>query len=272
MEAINKDNFGGKREVTCYSCHHGTSDPAAIPVILAEDQLEKEPEHAEAAALPSADQILAKYTAAVGGADALEKVSSRVEKGTISVSGSPMSIEIFAKAPDKRISIVHTPNGESATAFDGHAGWLGNTGRPPRPMSAQESSAARLDASFRLATQLKQMFTGFRVRGSEKVDDHETWIVTGTRAGSPPVNFYFDQQSGLLVRQVRYTETALGRLPTQIDYADYREADGVKLPFRWTLERTNGRFTIQVQQVEQNVAIDDAKFAMPAAPAASKDK
>jgi photosynthetic reaction center cytochrome c subunit len=82
--------------------------------------------------------------------------------------------------------------------------------------------------------------------------------------GHPPVRFYFDKNSGLLVREVRYAETALGRMPTQIDYADYRDSGGVKIPFRWTLSRPNGRFTIQVADVQNNVPIDDARFAKPA--------
>jgi hypothetical protein len=62
---------------------------------------------------------------------------------------------------------------------------------------------------------------------------------------------------------VRYTDTPVGRNPVQIDYADYRETDGVKIPWRWTLGRTNGRFTIQIEDVKNNVPIDDAKFARP---------
>jgi hypothetical protein len=56
-------------------------------------------------------------------------------------------------------------------------------------------------------------------------------------------------------------------MPVQIDYADYRDADGIKIPFRWTLARPNGRFSIQIDSVQQNVPVDDAKFAKPAAPA-----
>jgi hypothetical protein len=77
------------------------------------------------------------------------------------------------------------------------------------------------------------------------------------------VVFYFDQKTGLLQRMVRFADTPMGRMPTQIDYADYREVDGVKTPWRWTLARTNGRFTIQLKEVKNNLAIDDAKFAKP---------
>jgi hypothetical protein len=104
-----------------------------------------------------------------------------------------------------------------------------------------------------------------RVRGTEKVDDHQTYMVVGQREGKPPIQLYFDQQSGLLLRLVRFGETALGWLPTEIDYADYRDTGGVKIPYRWTLARPGGRFTIQVSEVKQNVPVDEAKFAKPAA-------
>jgi hypothetical protein len=69
----------------------------------------------------------------------------------------------------------------------------------------------------------------------------------------------------LLVRLVRFGDTALGLLPTQIDYQDYKGTNGVKIPYRWTLARPSGRFTIQVTEVKQNVPVDDAKFLKPAA-------
>jgi photosynthetic reaction center cytochrome c subunit len=94
--------------------------------------------------------------------------------------------------------------------------------------------------------------------------------VVGQREGKTPLRLYFDEESGLLVRLVRFGETPLGRLPTQIDYADYRETGGVKIPFRWAVARPGGRFTIQVNDVKQNVPVDDAKFAKPPSPREEK--
>ena len=110
------------------------------------------------------------------------------------------------------------------------------------------------------------MFTDLKVHGTQKIADSEAYAVVGEREGKTPIELYFETQTGLLVRMVRYGETALGRLPVQIDYADYRAVNGVKIPYRWTLARPSGRFTIQVSDVQQNVPVDDAKFAKPAAP------
>jgi len=261
--AINKDSFNSRKEVTCYTCHRGSHDPVGTPPVLTSDAA---PEHTEAGPAPAditAERIIDKYVAAVGGTDALHKVTSRVSKGTISFAGHDVPIEVFTKAPDKRMSITHSERGESITAFDGKVGWLGSNGHLTHEMSAQEADAARFDADFYLATDLKRIFSSFRVGRPDTIDGHAVYVLSCMRPGQPPVRLFFDQSSGLLVREVRYSDTPVGRNPTQIDYADYRAADGVKTPFRWTLARVNGRFTIQIQEARQNVPIEDAKFAMP---------
>jgi photosynthetic reaction center cytochrome c subunit len=275
MIAINADNFDGHRAVTCNTCHNGTTKPQAIPAVMTGYPPEKEamgapkpPEvgNAGATAGPTAEQLLDKYVQAVGGSVAIDKVTSRIMKGTIDFGGKSLPIDIYSKNPDKRISFTHTPEGDSITAFDGHEGWLGTPGRPgAREMHGSELDAASIDADLHLATHLKTMFRELQVQGSESIGGHEAYVVVGQREGEPPLRLYFDEQSGLLVRLVRYGDTALGLLPTQIDYADYHDTNGVKIPYRWTLARPSGRFTIQVTDVKQNVPVDDAKFAKPAA-------
>ena len=268
--AINKDSFDSKRKVTCNSCHRGSHEPVGVPII---SDVEPPPEHGEgnaggtppAATGPTANQILDKWAQAVGGADALHKITSRVEHGTIKFGQGQSSIEIYSKAPDKRLSVMHSQRGDSLTGFDGQVGWLTGFG-PPREMTGGDLDVARIDAELYLPVDAKKVFTQFGVRPAEKVGDREAFLVLGLRQGHPPVRLYFDEQSGLLVRMVQYVETPLGLNPVQIDFADYRDADGVKVPFRWTLARPLGRFTIQVDQLQQNVPIDDAKFTKPAAP------
>ena len=275
MFAINKDNFEGHREVTCYSCHRGNAKPQAIPVVMTEEsrvmvpsmRAEGPPQEKDAKEPtgPTADQLLDKYVQAVGGAAATDKVRSRVMKGTIEFGGKELPIDIYSKDPEQRISFTHMPEGDNVTAFNGHEGWLGMPGHPMREMHGSDLDGASIDADLHLATHLKPMFSEMQVAGKEKVGDHEAYVVIGHRDGKPPIRLYFDEQSGLLIRLVRFGETALGQLPTQIDYADYRDASGVKIPYRWTLARPSGRFTIQVSEVKENVPVDDAKFVKPAA-------
>jgi hypothetical protein len=158
---------------------------------------------------------------------------------------------------------MHLPNGDSITAFNGTVGWLSVPGRPTQWMGTGESDSARLDADLLLPVRIKQIFSDLRLLAPEKIDGRDVNVLQGSREGKPPVNFYLDQQSGLLVRLVRYVDTPVGRSPTQIDYADYRDSNGVKIPYRWTIARPRGRFTIQIEQVQQNTPIDAQKFATP---------
>jgi len=272
MFVINKDNFEGHREVTCYSCHRGSAKPAGMPPVMTEEPKEamggpkKLDGETKEYSGPSPDQLLEKYVQAIGGAAAAERVTSRVMKGTIEFGGKSLPIEIYSKDPDKRVSFTHMPEGDNVTAFNGHEGWLGMTGHPLREMHGSDLDGAAIDADLHLATHLKPMFSEMRVRGRERVGDLEAYVVVGQREGKPPIQLFLDGQSGLLVRLVRIGETALGQMPTQIDYADYRDAGGVRIPYRWTLARPGGRFTIQVIEVKENVPVDDAKFVKPATP------
>ena len=270
MMAINKDNFEGHREMTCYSCHRGAAEPVGIPIITDEEPKraagEGKKPGGEKVSMPAAEQLLDKYLAAIGGADALEKITSRVQKGTLTAfGGQHFPVDVYAKAPDKRVSVMHLQGGDSVTGFDGKQGWLAVPGRV-HVMSAAENAAARIDADLYFAVHVKTMYQKFSVDSGEKIDGHETYLITGSTEGQPPICLNLDKESGLLLRLIRYAETPLGRNPTQIDFADYRDANGVKMPFRWTLARPGNRFTIQVDQVQQNVQVDGAKFVLPPPP------
>jgi hypothetical protein len=274
MFAINKNNFDGEREVTCNTCHRGSAHPQAIPAILA-DGPKPEAMHqhdTDPASLPSGAPVFDKYIQAIGGAATLVKVSNRVEKGNaVMPQGPPIPIDIYTKAPDERVSVMHMQKGDSTTAYNGKAGWIYFPGRPLREMSPADQQAAKLDAEAFYPVQLEHEFTELKLDDhSEKVGDRETNVVLGLAKGQPPVKLYFEKDSGLLVRMVHYADTPLGLNPTQVDFADYREVAGVKTPYRWTIARPSGSFTIQIEDVKENVSIDDAQFTEPAAQPAPK--
>jgi photosynthetic reaction center cytochrome c subunit len=267
MFAINADSFEGERKVTCNSCHHGSPHPASTPPVASGTAMstvhEHESDHGSAATQPKATDILDKYLAAVGGPDALKKIHSRVQKGSLEATGNAYPIEVYSVAPDKRISISHPPNAESVTAYNGEVGWLTLRGGIHR-MSTADAAAARIDAELFFPARVREMYTKFEVRSGEPVAGHATVLVAASGEGNPPLELYFDAESGLLLRMVRYGETPLGRNPTQIDYADYRVVDGVKIPYQWTVARPNGAFTIKIDKAEQNVPVDEKLFVAPA--------
>ena len=131
-------------------------------------------------------------------------------------------------------------------------------------MTTAERESAQIDAQLYFPAKVREMYKEFRVRPGEEVDGRATYLVSATATpGHPAIRMYFDQETGLLLRLIRYTETALGRNPAQVDYAEYKETDGVKIPYRWTLARPNGAFTIHVDQAQQNGSVDEKLFEPP---------
>ena len=177
-------------------------------------------------------------------------------------------VDIFAEAPDQYAMIVHgvgATNGDSIRAFDGRAGWIGSPDKPvPLIMlTGGNLEGARLDAMLAFPVQIKGMFSQWRT-GSTTIDDNDVVVLQGTIPRQTPVKLYFDSKSGLLVRQVRYSDSPIGMVPTQIDYADYRDVAGIKIPFKWTVTWTDNQTSIQLTAVQPNVSIDAARFGRPA--------
>jgi photosynthetic reaction center cytochrome c subunit len=277
MFALNRDNFEGHRDVTCYSCHRGAPTPLTIPVVGAESQPIAAATSADAAApklptnMPTVSQLLENYVRALGGSAAIEKITTRVEKGFTTFRGQSLNVEIFTQTPDKESIVRHSPGGENVTTYDGQSGWSTAPGRPPREMHDTDITAARMDADLQFPLHIQQIFPELRTEYPEKINDRDAYLLIGIREGQPPVRLYFDEQSGLLIRMIRYAETPLGRNPTQIDYADYRDVEGVQVPFRVTTSQPGNISIIQFDEVRQNAPIDAVRFAKPKAlPPASK--
>jgi photosynthetic reaction center cytochrome c subunit len=267
MLDIDAGNFEGKQLVTCYSCHRGSPKPLATPLIpesqprmLSEAEPPRQPNPPN---LPRAEEIIAKYIAAVGGEPGTAKLRSVDEKGTFEAGGRQFPVEIFVQSPHRIATVTHWPNGDSSNTFDGHEGWITFPGRPQRPMTTADVDAARIDADLHLPIDMSKFFSELRVEREAKVGDQDAIMVSGQRQGLPPVEMYFEKQSGLLVRMVRYAQSPLGENPTQIDYSDYREVAGVKLPFHWTSSTPTGRFTIQLESAQTNMAIPESRFEKP---------
>jgi hypothetical protein len=273
MSAINKGYFGGRQVVTCYSCHRGGSPPKVTPNLETLYSAPQEPDDIieQARGAPSADQVLDKYIRALGGAQRLAGLTSFIAKGTSSgygPEGDKRAVEIFAKAPAQRTTVIHTVNGDSTTNDDGRTVWVAAPLRPV-PVLALSGTAlegARLDGELSFPARIKQALGQWRVGFPVTINDREAQVVQGTTAGGAMATFYFDAESGLLVRMIRYANSVVGRTPTQIDYADYREVAGVKMPFRWTVTWLDGKENVELAEVQPNVPIDGAKFAKPAAP------
>jgi photosynthetic reaction center cytochrome c subunit len=283
MRGINQSFFGGRRMITCYSCHRGDERPKVTPNL---DEMyatppPQEPEQIleQAPGAPTADQLFDKYIQALGGAQRVAGLTSIVAKGIY--DGSPVSqmtgespLEIYAKAPGQRAMIVHSEAGDATTTYDGRTAWSAAPALyvpvPVVPLVGSDLDAAKVEAELAFPARIKQTLSQLRVGFPATINNREVDVVQGTSAGKLPVKLYFDKQSGLLVRLVRYTDLPVGFNPIQTDYADYREVSGVKMPFRIIMTWVDGQATLKLSDVQVNAPIDAAKFARPAPPTPPK--
>lgn len=274
VNALNRANFGGAGRVTCWTCHRGDQMPKNVPSLAVQySEPPSDPNDVEILprgipGAPSADQVFDKYFQALGGAQRVAGLTSYAARGTYSGYETAMAkvpVEIFARAPNLRATFVHTSFGASVRTYDGRAGWIASPDRPAPllPLTGGNLAGARIEALASFPAQIRQAFGQWRV-GQTILDDRDVQVLEGTSAGQPPVKLFFDKESGLLVRLAHFGETAVGRVPTQIDYSDYRDVNGVKVPFRWMTTWTTGQATTELTDVQLNVAIDAAKFARPA--------
>lgn len=276
VNTLNRGTFGGKQMVTCYTCHRGDVTPKTVPTIAGiyntpppdePDEIVKDAPNA-----PPAAQILDKYIQALGGAQRVAALTSIAEKGTYqgfsAEEGVGRPAEIYAKAPNQRVSIVHTLNGDLTNAYDGRDGWTAVPGAavPVLALNGADLDGLKMDAELAFPAHIKEILSDWHVGFPVTINGQDADVVQGRSApGALPVKLYFDQKSGLLVRQVRFTISPLGRNTTQVDYSDYRTVAGLKMPFHVVVSWLDGRSNFNLTDIQVNVPVDAAKFGKPAA-------
>ncbi len=274
MQQINTTNFGGRQVVTCYSCHRGLARPKVTPSLTAlYSAPPDEPEDIILAApkAPPADQIFDKYLTAIGGAAKIAALTSYTAKGTYMAFDDAEShpLEVYAKAPNQRLWVWNRGFGNNARGFDGRDGWvLSNATERPFPvevLTGQELDGTRLEVELTFPTRIKQALTQVKVGFPVSINDRDADVVQGRTAAGTLVTLYFDQETGLLTRLMRYADSPVGRIVTQYDYDDYRPVAGVRIPFKWTRTWLDGRSEFQLTAVQPNVNVPADRFARPAA-------
>ena len=269
VNTLNRNSFAGAKKVTCYTCHRGTYTPETVPDLALQYGTPYENPNALDVVNSSASPqpFFDKYIQALGGAQRLANFAGYTAKGTYTgyeTGLGPVPLEVYAKAPNQRTLILKMPEEDSVRVYDGANGWVVGPERPVplTTLTGPNLLGARLDALVSFPTGIQREFTQWR-SGSTVINDREVSVAQGTKAGQGAVNFYFDVETGLLVRTVRWNDTAVGSVATQTDYDDYRDVAGVKVPFGIVMTWTGGRSTIELSEVRPIVP-DAARFARPA--------
>jgi zinc protease len=218
--------------------------------------------------LPTVDQILDKYVQAIGGRAAIEKLTSRAAKGTFEMPAMGLNapVELYAKAPNRVATTINISGfGTVAEGYDGKTAWARDPTSGLREKGGVELATARLDAEFHKELKLRELYPKMELKGREKVGEREAYVVLATPPEGSAEKWYFDAESGLLVRSDVEREGPQGKLPFEIYLEDYREVDGVKMPFTSRMVNPSVSITIRLEEVKHNVAVDEAKFAKPRA-------
>lgn len=289
---VNKSTFKGSTEVSCYTCHRGRNNPQSIPTLplpvpspppanpggpaanaagaagaAAAGQPQATP--TPRPQLPAADDLLNKYTVAIGGQAAIDKIKNRVMKGTVTAANRMTgTYEIDQVAPDKGYEVFVTPRFTIEHGVNATSGWERNQ-QGVREIAGQELANARLSMQLFRNLRLKEQYTRLRVVGRDKVGDRDAYVVLAARSETEAERLYFDIETGLLLRRITYMRTIVGAIPEQTDFEDYRDVDGVKLPFTVrvsSVDAGNPYIVRTLTEIKLNTAIDESKFAMPAAP------
>jgi len=275
VAAINRQHFGGTQMVTCWTCHHGLEVPTtsiALDKLYAAPNEERGDVIDAAEGGPPASQILDEYIQAMGGAKKLATLKSYIVTGHsegYAGLGGNAAFQIFAEAPDRRGMWINFPEhpdrGISAWTYNGKTGWIST----PRgflreyPLDGNDLNGARLDALLAFPGGIKTALSNWRIGFEDTLQDKPVYVLQGNGPGGLLGTLYFDKQTHLLMRYVRQTPSPVGRVSIQQDYEDYRDVDGIKIPFTYSFLWLDGRFTATISDVKINVPVGEAKFGKP---------
>jgi photosynthetic reaction center cytochrome c subunit len=274
VRALNKDNFGGRPEVTCYTCHRGTIDPSGIPPVVGADYKFPDPDMPNEApemkplAGPPPEELLDNYLKGLGGMATLSKISTRVVKATVTESagrGDGLTLELVSKG-DTDMSFLHTSIGDTIRVRTGEVGWEHNVFGVIRDVRGGEIDELKIKwDTLYFATHLKEMLSKLESRQT-KLNGLDVYEVSGVAWGHMPVTLTFGKGTGNLLRLVYLDENDNGHSKVQVDFSDYRSAYGTRFPYSWTIAWALGYQKLRVDQLQQNVPVDDGRFVRPPNP------
>jgi hypothetical protein len=279
---INKASFDGNLEVGCSTCHNGHVRPTPIAPAAEEPQTGSRPavaqaqpgqqpqppapvqQSAAAQQLPTADQIIDAYQTAIGAKAALQKFTSMVAKGTVSTAQGTIQLELDRKAPNLYSASSVFPNGLTSTdGTDGSVAW-NKSERGVTEMNGYPLRGMLIVSRFDRDLAPTANYATIRVVGTDTVNGHEVYVVRGTfKDPSYTERLFFDRQSGLLLRRITFQRTLFGFLQDISNFSDYRDVQGVKVPFTVLHSPPGQVSTIKFDKIEFNLPIDDSKFTRP---------
>lgn len=221
---------------------------------------------AVADSLPSLNSILDRYVTARGGRDAQSKLSSRVATGRVDVVGVSFGgkLQMYSKAPDKSLTVMRAePIGLFKRGFDGQSGWSLSEKSGSQPIVGFELASLAVDADFYKDIKLNEVYSSMKVVGRVREGFRELYKVEATPRAGFAEYLFFDAETGLLTRRETQRRTSQGMTRTEFYYSDWRDVDGVKIPFKTTQSIGKTMYVFILEDVKHNVPVDESLFKRP---------
>lgn len=277
---INRTQFAGREVVTCITCHQGSTKPSTLLPYNGEEG--RPGVVAVAGPQPTVDQLLERYTAALGGAQVLAKVTTRTLKGTVTnyahldqvhperAPTTVTPVEVLAKGPDKRMVIQRNINADAVTTYNGPGGWTRAGNAPAADLRPDLVEVAKLENAVMFPGQLKQLLTNLKVEGQEKVGERTAWVVSGSSQWLPKVTLYFDRDTAYLLSLTYQQKSNYCCHVFRIDYDNFYVTNGIRQPLQWTMNGPRESILVYKFDALETTPIEDARFTRPAAATASR--
>jgi hypothetical protein len=231
------------------------------------------------ASAQTADEVINKSIAALGGRAAFAKVKSRSMAGTITLS-TPAgevtgSLEILNAAPNRSRSLIKadlTSFGAGQLVldqrFNGSTGYALDTLQGNRDITGNQLDNMRNDSFPHPYLTYKERGIAAQLTGKEKVGERDAFVVVFEPPSGSAVRSYIDAETYLpLKTALKLDVPQLGQMvELTTELSDYREVDGLKLPFELHVTSVVQNYTITITKAEHNIPIDEALFSKPVTP------
>ncbi|HUJ38978.1 MAG TPA: hypothetical protein VLW54_00420 [Candidatus Acidoferrales bacterium] len=218
------------------------------------------------AAQPTAQQIFERYTQAVGGRAAWEKLNSRVSRGTVRIEGieGTGTLLVYERAPNIQLSVMKLQNGYVfRDGFDGKAGWEQDPSGKVKDVKGAREADRKALSDFYSEVNLATIYPHAKTAGQRTADGRLANVVEACVPGGQQRLLYFDAESGLLFRTDLF-ENPLSPTPTVVEREDdYREVDGIKYPYRGSVQGPGVNIQYRITILHHNVTITDDEVARP---------
>jgi hypothetical protein len=218
-----------------------------------------------AADLPSGESLIQRYIDKSGGAQAYAKAKSMSMSGKVEMEGRNISGTVtIVEEGHKSYTAMEFPGiGKVEEGYDGDTAWEDSALQGPRILDGDEKAAAKRAATLALISSWRDVFKEARTIGPADVDGKPAWQVEMVAKEGKPETWFFDRDSGLVVKTSGVVSTAMGDLATELTMSDFRTVNGILTPFAMTQKAMSQTIVMRFDKIAYNAPIPADRFAPP---------